>query len=117
MPKSKDYGRAQHAHSGSLFYSSDNGSDHGHYPFSSSPPPVPPMPNAFAGLADDTGSFSDGEDRAAPDPKTPSDYALHAIFLRFAAAAELHIDKFLHLPLVGLSYISLKNELTISIGP
>ncbi|EIW59193.1 uncharacterized protein TRAVEDRAFT_71351 [Trametes versicolor FP-101664 SS1] len=98
-PKSKDYGRAQHAHSGSLFYSSDNGSDHGHYPFSSSPPPVPPMPDAFAGLADDTGSFSDGEDRVVPDPKTPSDYALHAIFLRFAAAAEQHIDKFLHLPL------------------
>ncbi|KAI0667579.1 cell morphogenesis N-terminal-domain-containing protein [Trametes maxima] len=99
--KSRDYARSQHSHSGSIFHSSDNGSDHGHgfYPHSSSPPPVPPMPNAFGGHADDAGSYSDVEDKVVPDPKTPSDYALHAIFLRFAASAEAHIDEFSRIPL------------------
>ncbi|KAH9854750.1 cell morphogenesis N-terminal-domain-containing protein [Lenzites betulinus] len=98
--KSRDYTRSQHSHSGSLFHNSDNGSDHGigHLPFGS-PPPLPPMPNAFGMHADDAGSFSDAEDRVVPDPKTPSDYALHAIFLRFAASAESHIDEFLRLPM------------------
>ncbi|KAH9891700.1 cell morphogenesis N-terminal-domain-containing protein [Cubamyces lactineus] len=100
-PKSSYYARSQHSHSGSLFYNSDGGSDHGHghYPFSSSPPPVPPMPSAFGVPTDDVSSFSDGEDKVALDPRTPSDYALHAIFIRFAASAESHIDEFLRLPL------------------
>ncbi|KAI0372230.1 hypothetical protein BV20DRAFT_964348 [Pilatotrama ljubarskyi] len=106
-PKSRDYTRSQHSHSGSLFYNSDTGSDHGHghYPFSSSPPPVPPMPNAFGGHADDAGSFSDAEDKIALDPKTPAEFALHAIFLRFAASAESHINEFLRLPLDREPYL------------
>lgn len=35
------------------------------------------------------------EDRVVIDPKTPSDYALHAVFIRFAAEAEAKIDAFL----------------------
>ncbi|EJF63380.1 hypothetical protein DICSQDRAFT_82970 [Dichomitus squalens LYAD-421 SS1] len=100
-PKQKDhqYARSQHSHSGSLFHASDGGSDVGFsYPFSSSPPPVPPMPNAFGGHIDDGSSFSDAEDKVVLDPRTPSDYALHAIFIRFAASAETHIDEILRLP-------------------
>lgn len=33
------------------------------------------------------------------DPRTPSDYALHAIFIRFASSAEMKIDEFLRQPL------------------
>ncbi|KAL7279899.1 hypothetical protein ACG7TL_006308 [Trametes sanguinea] len=100
-PKHKDYARSQHSHSGSIFYNSDGGSDHGHgfYPMSSSPPPVPPMPSAFGAHAEDAASFSDSEEKPALDPRTPADYALHAIFIRFAASAESHIDEFLRLPL------------------
>ncbi|KAI8986099.1 cell morphogenesis N-terminal-domain-containing protein [Trametes punicea] len=100
-PKSRDYARSHHSHSGSIFQTSDTGSDHGHgfYPFSSSPPPVPPIPTALGRQVDDSGSFSDGEEKAVLDPRTPSDYALHAIFIRFAASAESHIDGFLRLPL------------------
>ncbi|TFK86780.1 hypothetical protein K466DRAFT_663499 [Polyporus arcularius HHB13444] len=99
-PKMKDhqYGRSQHSHSGSMFHASDAGSDHGFsYPFSSSPPPLPPMPSAFGGHSEERFS-SDIEDRIAPDPRTPSDYALHAVFIRFAASAETHIDEFLRFP-------------------
>jgi hypothetical protein len=34
------------------------------------------------------------------DPKTPSDYALHAVFMRFASSAEIKIDTFLRQSLV-----------------
>ncbi|GBE87331.1 hypothetical protein SCP_1100060 [Sparassis crispa] len=105
-PKSKSqhaYARSQHSHSGSIFHSSDGGSDHGHgYPHltSSSPPPVPPVPDVFGNPAQpDERSLSDLEDRIVMDPRTPSDYALHAIFIRFAASAELHIDEVLQQPL------------------
>ncbi|KAI0754921.1 cell morphogenesis N-terminal-domain-containing protein [Daedaleopsis nitida] len=88
--KEHQYGRSQHSHSGSIFHASDNGSDVGFsYPYSSSPPPVPPMPNAVS---------SDIEEKITLDPRTPSDYALHAIFIRFAASAESHIDEFLRFP-------------------
>jgi hypothetical protein len=33
------------------------------------------------------------------DPRTPSDYALHAIFIRFASSAEMKIEHFLKEPL------------------
>ncbi|OBZ78148.1 Cell morphogenesis protein PAG1 [Grifola frondosa] len=92
---------SQHSHSGSIFHSSDNGSDHGFpHALSSSPPPVPPVPNAFGAYAqqDDFGSLSDLEDKVVIDPRTPSDYALHAIFIRFAGSAESHIDEFLSQP-------------------
>ncbi|OCH93344.1 hypothetical protein OBBRIDRAFT_885610 [Obba rivulosa] len=102
--KTHSYARSQHSHSGSIFHSSDTGSDHGHgysYTASSSPPPVPPMPHMFGRLGhrDDMQSLSDLEDKINMDPRTPSDYALHAIFIRFAASAESHVEDFLQQPL------------------
>lgn len=40
------------------------------------------------------------DDKIVVDPKTPSDYALHAVFIRFASSAESKIDAFLKHPLV-----------------
>ncbi|TFK67599.1 hypothetical protein BDN72DRAFT_960915 [Pluteus cervinus] len=97
--KSHGYSKSHHSQSGSLYHVSDGGSDHGHgYPFSSSPPPVPRVPNAFGNLRhlNDTPPMSDmEEDKVVIDPKTPSDYALHAIFIRFATEAEGKIEAFL----------------------
>ncbi|THH13619.1 hypothetical protein EW146_g6621 [Bondarzewia mesenterica] len=90
--------RSQHSHSGSIFYNSDVGSDHGHgYLMSTSPPPVPPVPNGFFGsfVRSDTPLPEVEEDNIAVEPRTPSEYALHAIFFRFATAAEMKIDTFL----------------------
>ena len=96
------YARSQHSQSGSIFHVSDNGSDGGGFtnPFSSSPPPVPPMPNGLGGSNDDVSS-SEYDDKIVLDPRTPSDYALHAVFIRFAATAEAYIDKYLRYPLVS----------------
>ncbi|KAJ4488306.1 cell morphogenesis N-terminal-domain-containing protein [Lentinula aciculospora] len=90
------YGRAKkshsqvksfHSQSGSIFHASDGGSEgHG---ISSSPPPVPRVPY----IRSETPDFED--DKVVMDPKTPSDYALHAIFIRFASSAEFKIDTFL----------------------
>lgn len=49
---------------------------------------------------DDTGPFQDfEEDKVVMDPKTPSDFALHAVFIRFATSAEEKIETFLRQPL------------------
>ncbi len=40
------------------------------------------------------------EDKVVMDPKTPSDFALHAVFIRFASLAEGKIDTFLRQILV-----------------
>jgi hypothetical protein len=87
-----------------LFHSSDTGSDIGHgYSFSASPfpPPVPPVPNGFGsqGFQDEIPALLDYDDKIVMDPRTPSDYALHAIFIRFASSAEMKIDIFLKHPL------------------
>ncbi|EED84948.1 predicted protein [Postia placenta Mad-698-R] len=94
------YARSQHSHSGSIFHNSDAGSDQGfHTP--SSPPPVPRMPAMFNpfGHPDDSRTLADLEDKITMEPRTPSDYALHAIFIRFATTAEGHIEHFLRLTL------------------
>ncbi|KAF8660761.1 hypothetical protein AX16_001555 [Volvariella volvacea WC 439] len=95
--KSHGYAKSHHSQSGSVFYHSDGGSEHG-FPFSpSSPPPVPRMPNAFGQMQmSRTPPIELDEDKVVMDPKTPADYALHAIFIRFAASAESKIDVFLH---------------------
>lgn len=80
---------------GSIFHASDGGSDLGHA-FPVSPPPVPRVPNQFH--RSDTPDLED--DKFIVDPKTPSDYALHAVFMRFATSAEGKIDTFLRLPIV-----------------
>lgn len=104
--RSHAYPRSQHSRSGSVFHSSDNGSDLGHgYAFGFGPdsyaPPVPPVPNAFGGhnFREDTPPPSDYEENVVMNPRTPSDYALHAIFIRFASSAEMKIDEFLKQPL------------------
>lgn len=91
--------RSQHSYTGSIFHSSDTGSDVGHGG-SSSPPPLPPMPDVFSSQP------SRGEtpplefdDNIVIEPRTPAEYALHAIFMRFVASAESKIDAFLKEPL------------------
>ncbi|KAL0571892.1 Cell morphogenesis protein PAG1 [Marasmius crinis-equi] len=91
--------KSYHSQSGSIFHFSDGGSD-GHAPpfSSSSPPPVPRVPNGFGDMVNgrDTPSLADvEEDKVDMNPKTPSDFALHAVFMRFAASAEAKIDTFL----------------------
>ncbi|KAJ7905688.1 cell morphogenesis N-terminal-domain-containing protein [Mycena olivaceomarginata] len=81
-PKGHGYAKSHHSH--------DYGQSH---PFSPSPPPVPRVPNAFGPVRSETPDFD--EDKVIMDPKTPSDYALHAVFIRFATAAEGKIDVFL----------------------
>jgi len=49
----------------------------------------------------DTPPISDDDENITMNPKTPSDYALHAVFIRFAASAETVIDKFLRHGLVS----------------
>ena len=106
--KSHAYSKSQHSHSGSIFQYSDAGSDGHGYPYSSSPPPVPRVPNTFGNnhlQRTDTPPLPDfEEDKIVMDPKTPSDYALHAVFIRFAASAELKIDAFLRQGLVRLNH-------------
>lgn len=99
--KGHAHAKSQHSHTGSIFNASEGGSDLSHG-FPSTPPPVPRVPHAFGNLhRSDTPPTSDfEEDKVVMDPKTPSDYALHATFLRFATSAEGKIDSFLRHPLV-----------------
>lgn len=99
-PRSHGYGRSQH----SVY--TENGSDNSHglqhgLPKLSTPPPVPRVPDEYGTpiMRVNTPTWSD-EDKAAPDPQTPSDYAFHAIFIRFATAAESILQIFLQQPLV-----------------
>ncbi|KAH9992268.1 cell morphogenesis N-terminal-domain-containing protein, partial [Russula vinacea] len=95
-------GRSGHSHSSSVFHSSDPGSDHGHgFNFPSSPPPLPPIPNMFSGFpqSESPTLLDPEEDKVEVDPRTPAEYALHAVFMRFATAAEHKIGKFLKQPL------------------
>lgn len=91
--KSHSYAKSYHSHSGSIF----DGSDGQGPQFGSSPPPVPRVPNGFADFArSETPPIADlDDDKVVMDPKTPSGYALHAVFMRFAASAEEKIDTFL----------------------
>jgi len=96
--------RSGHSHSSSVFHSSDPGSDHGHgFNFPSSPPPLPPMPNVFTGFPrSESPTLAEPEDdKVEVDPRTPAEYALHAVFIRFAATAERKIVSFLKQSLVS----------------
>ncbi|KAF5383133.1 hypothetical protein D9615_005030 [Tricholomella constricta] len=87
--------KSHHSQTGSIFHASDGGSDYGHG-YSSSPPPVPRVPNAFGQVnRSETPPTDFEEDKIVMDPKTPSDYALHAVFMRFATSAETKIEIFL----------------------
>ncbi|TDL24591.1 hypothetical protein BD410DRAFT_896782 [Rickenella mellea] len=96
--------RSQHSRAGSAYQNSE-GSDHSHAlvfgtPKQSQPPPVPRVPNEYVeyggnAYRNGTPSFDIEEEKIVIDPRTPSDYALHAVFMRFATAAEMKIDNFL----------------------
>ncbi|EAU81493.2 hypothetical protein CC1G_05323 [Coprinopsis cinerea okayama7 len=83
------YAKSQHS------LASDGGSDYGHGFFS--PPPVPRVPGAYRSDTPPTSDFED--DKVDMNPKTPSDYALHAVFMRFASLAEDKINDYLRQPL------------------
>jgi hypothetical protein len=103
--KTQPYGKPQHSHSGSTFHNSDTGSDFSRAQAASSPPPVPRVPNAFGGRFNSSETLISEveEDKIVMDPRTPSEYALHAVFMRFATSAELKIDAFLRHGLVRIS--------------
>lgn len=102
--------RSHHSQSGSIFHNSDNGSDHGHssghhppnhaFTFGhppASPPPVPRVPDGLLATRGDSPAMSDDDFSVGiSGGKSPSDYALHAVFIRFATLAEAKIDAFLH---------------------
>ncbi|KAH9077891.1 cell morphogenesis N-terminal-domain-containing protein [Lactarius deliciosus] len=95
-------GRSGHSHTGSFFHNSDAGSDHGHgFSFPSSPPPLPPMPNGFFSSLphSESPTFELEEEKVEVDPRTPAEYALHAVFMRFATTAEHKVTSFLKHPL------------------
>lgn len=83
--KLRGHGNSKSHHS---FNASDGGSDY----YLPSPPPVPRVPGSFQDVE---------EDKVVMDPKTPSDFALHAVFIRFAALSEEKIDNFVQHPLVS----------------
>ncbi|KAG6857036.1 hypothetical protein H0H87_010390 [Tephrocybe sp. NHM501043] len=95
--RSKQHGKSQHSQTGSIFHASDGGSDYGHG-YSSSPPPVPRMPTFGQNLRSETPPTDYEEDKIVVDPKTPSDYALHAVFMSFATIADSKITTFLRHP-------------------
>ena len=98
------HSKSHHSQTGTFYHAASDGSEPGH-PFTpASPPPVPRVPNGFGHLhQSDTPPGSDfEEDKVVMDPKTPSDFALHAVFIRFADSAEGKIDYFLRLPLVRM---------------
>ncbi|PPR02256.1 hypothetical protein CVT24_011605 [Panaeolus cyanescens] len=97
--KGHGYSKSQHSQSGSIHHVSDGGSDYG-FPYMPSPPPVPRVPSAYGNVYQDEPAQMDFEDdKVVIDPKTPADFALHAVFIRFAAIAEEKIDIFLRQPL------------------
>lgn len=100
------YAKSQHSHSGSIFHFSDGGSDHGHgfsfgAPFT--PPPVPPVPNPFGIPMPLSESPDLEEEKVIVEARTPSEFALHAIFIRFAASAESLMSDFVGRPLVRVT--------------
>lgn len=104
LTKSRSHGptKSHHSQSGSIFHASDAGSEYGALP---SPPPVPRVPSAYGKMYQEETSTDVEEDKVVMDLKTPSDYALHAVFIRFASSAEEKIDNFLRQPLVSVSHV------------
>jgi hypothetical protein len=57
------------------------------------------------------------EDKVEVDPRTPAEYALHAVFIRFATAAEHKIGTFLKQPFVSHISCRLEPSFTSMLGP
>ncbi|KAF5351214.1 hypothetical protein D9756_008427 [Leucocoprinus leucothites] len=97
--KTHGYAKSQHSHSGSMFHGvSEFGFDLSHG-MPASPPPMPPLPFGQFSRSD-TPPTDLEEEKVVMDPKTPSEFALHAVFIRFVALAERKIENFLRVPLV-----------------
>ncbi|KAF8136926.1 cell morphogenesis N-terminal-domain-containing protein [Boletus edulis] len=91
-PRGHSTVRSHHSHSGSVFFGSENGSDHGHgYPFGhnpnhafsfghppNSPPPVPRVPESLVVPRSESPIISEDESEEHASSKSPADYALHA---------------------------------------
>ncbi|KAG2354672.1 hypothetical protein BDR07DRAFT_1494233 [Suillus spraguei] len=90
--------RSHHSQSGSIFHNLDTRSDYGHvFSYSSSPPPVSRVPDTFgAQMFSGDGPSIKEDDKVSSGPKMPSDYALHAVFIRFATLAEAKMTAFIH---------------------
>lgn len=96
-----------HSYSKSYHTSTPSTSSDLAFAFGGSPPP-PPLPS-FRNRHDHSHShFTTGRDtpdhafddeKIIMNPKTPSDFALHALFMRFATNAETMIETFLRQPL------------------
>lgn len=107
--KSKVYSRSHHSQSGSIINLSDGGSDNG-FAFGtplSSTPPVPKVPTGAFGhrqRSETPPNYSDVEDdhqrqQVQFEHQTPADFAFHAIFLRFIAAAEPKMESYVKEPI------------------
>ncbi|GJJ10469.1 hypothetical protein Clacol_004695 [Clathrus columnatus] len=87
--------------SGSSLYQSDSGD----MPFRTSPPPVPKMPeeyvngnnvHSFSREHLRTPSLTDSEEQPVlTEPRTPAEYALHAVFTRFVGSADNKVASYL----------------------
>ncbi|KAH9018690.1 cell morphogenesis N-terminal-domain-containing protein [Lactarius hengduanensis] len=64
-------------------------------------PPFQPMPNGFFSSLphSESPTFEPEEEKVEVDPRTPAEYALHAVFMRFATTAEHKVTSFLKHPL------------------
>jgi hypothetical protein len=85
--KGQLYRKPQHSHSSLTFHNADIG---GNYTRTHAP-------NAFGGHFNSSETLiSEAEDdKIVMDPRMPSKYALHAVFMQFATSVELKIDAFL----------------------
>lgn len=58
----------------------------------------------------------DFEDKIVVEARTPSDFALHAIFIRFAARAEILVNIFVTQPPVSLIAVTVANSRLIKLS-
>lgn len=75
---------------------------------------MPPLPFGQFNRSD-TPPVDIEEEKVVMDPKTPSDFALHAVFIRFVTLAERMIDTFLRHPLVSIILFPLDPNLNFDI--
>jgi hypothetical protein len=83
--------RGNHSVSGSSVFDADSGFGS---PRMESPPPVPKMPFT-RNRAPSSAALVEPMENVPSEPRTPAEYALHAVFTRFVTAAEQKIEAFL----------------------
>lgn len=93
-PSTRPVPKGNNSFSGSsIFHNSDGDSGFGS-PRIESPPPMPKMPFARA-RAPSAATEQVQVENVPSEPRTPAEYALHAVFTRFVTAAEQKIELFL----------------------